>query len=328
MKNNENQKIIFLLILIILLFNIEFYFYKYYLYCLNCHKKIIENQKCYYCSSKILFKGLQIFSDDTTLNEIINNNKSISRFSDGEFKMIFGKGIGFQDYDNKLSQKLIKVLNSNEKNLLIGLNIPYKEKDLQKLTISVRNYWINYLNRYQLNLSQLINKKRKYYSATISRFYMRYKDKSIKNIKKYIKKLKTIWDHKNILIIEGEKSRLGIGNDLFNNVKSIKRIICPVKNAFYVYDKIIKEVKKLKENRLILIALGPTASILAYDLYKLGYQSIDIGHVDIEYEWFIRNCTKVVPIENKYVNEAPIKFIVKKTKLNNYYNQIISKILK
>ena len=242
--------------------------------------------------------------------------------------MIFGKGIGFQDYDNKLSQKLIKVLNSNEKNLLIGLNIPYKEKDLQKLTISVRNYWINYLNRYQLNLSQLINKKRKYYSATISRFYMRYKDKSIKNIKKYIKKLKTIWDHKNILIIEGEKSRLGIGNDLFNNVKSIKRIICPVKNAFYVYDKIIKEVKKLKENRLILIALGPTASILAYDLYKLGYQSIDIGHVDIEYEWFIRNCTKVVPIENKYVNEAPIKFIVKKTKLNNYYNQIISKILK
>lgn len=242
--------------------------------------------------------------------------------------MIFGKGIGFQDYDNILSQKLIKVLNSNDKNLLIGLNIPYKEKDLQKLTISVRNYWINYLNRYQLNLSQLINKKRKYYSATISRFYMRYKDKSIKNIKKYIKKLKTIWDHKNILIIEGEKSRLGIGNDLFNNVKSIKRIICPVKNAFYVYDKIIKEVKKLKENRLILIALGPTASILAYDLYKLGYQSIDIGHVDIEYEWFIRNCTKVVPIENKYVNEAPIKFIVKKTKLNNYYNQIISKILK
>ena len=131
----------------------------------------------------------------------------------------------------------------------------------------------------------------------------------------------------NIYLIEGEKSRLGIGNDLFNNVKSIKRIICPVKNAFNVYDKIIKEVKKLKENRLILIALGPTATILSYDLYKLGYQTIDIGHVDIEYEWFIRNCTKVVQIENKYVNEATIKYKTKKARLTNYSSQIIAKIL-
>ena len=89
-----------------------------------------------------------------------------------------------------------------------------------------------------------------------------------------------------------------------------------------------KKVKKLNENRLILIALGPTATILSYDLYKLGYQSIDIGHVDIEYEWFIRNCTKVVEIENKYVNEASIKYIAKKTNLTKYYSQIIANILK
>ena len=69
---------------------------------------------------------------------------------------------------------------------------------------------------------------------------MDYKDKN--NIPKYIQKLKKIWEQKDILIIEGEKSRLGIGNDLFNNSKSIKRIICPIINAFNAYDKIIIKI--------------------------------------------------------------------------------------
>ena len=29
----------------------------------------------------------------------------------------------------------------------------------------------------------------------------------------------------------------------------------------------------------MLLALGPTATVLAYDLSKLGYQAIDIGHL-------------------------------------------------
>ena len=43
---------------------------------------------------------------------------------------------------------------------------------------------------------------------------------------------------------------------------------------------------------IILIALGPTATVLAYDLSKRGYQAIDVGHIDIEYEWFLNNASK------------------------------------
>ena len=155
---------------------------------------------------------------------------------------------------------------------------------------------------------------------------MRYKDKS--KAPNFIKNLKKIWDNKNILIIEGNSSRVGIGNDLFINAKSIKRIICPSRNAFNVYNKIIKSVLKLKEKRLILIALGPTASVLSYDLYKLGYQTIDFGHLDIEYEWFLRKATRKIQIENKYVSEANgSNYNFSKVKDKNYYNQIISQIL-
>ena len=86
--------------------------------------------------------------------------------------------------------------------MLIGINIPYKDQDLEKLKPLNKDFWIKYLNKYKIKLSQLINKNKIYYSALISRFYMRYKDKSIKNIKKYIKKIKLIWNKKNILIIE------------------------------------------------------------------------------------------------------------------------------
>ena len=168
----------------------------------------------------------------------------------------------------------------------------------------------------------------KYYSSAITRFYMAWNNKNRIRIAKYISKFKKIWEKKDILLIEGEYSRLGIGNNLFNNSKSIKRILCPAINAFKVYDKIINATLKYCENRLILISLGPTATVLAYDLYKRGYQSLDIGHVDIEYEWFLRNVTSKIQIENKYVNEARGKnYMFRIVKDKNYYNQIIARII-
>ena len=85
--------------------------------------------------------------------------------------------------------------------------------------------------------------------------------------------------------------------------------------------------KNVRKNKLILIALGPTATILAYDLYKLGYRAIDIGHIDIEYEWFLRKANTKIPIKNKYVNEIrrrKNKFT--KVKDKSYFHQIIAQI--
>ena len=123
------------------------------------------------------------------------------------------------------------------------------------------------------------------------------------------------------------KSIFRVGNDLFDNMKSIIRIFCPIVKAFDVYDKILNETIKVDKNRLILIALGPTATILLMILYKAGYHVIDVGHVDIEYEWYLRNATTKIKIENKFVNETKGgKENIEEIKDKNYYNQIIEKI--
>ena len=78
---------------------------------------------------------------------------------------------------------------------------------------------------------------------------------------------------------------LGVGNDLFGNAGSIQRILAPAENAFSKYPQILDACMEQPEDSLFLLALGPTATVLASDLCKAGRQAVDIGHVDLEYEW-------------------------------------------
>ena len=39
---------------------------------------------------------------------------------------------------------------------------------------------------------------------------------------------------------------------------------------------------------LILSSIGNTAKVLAQDLVEAGYRVIDIGNLDMEYEWFLK----------------------------------------
>ena len=131
-------------------------------------------------------------------------------------------------------------------------------------------------------------------------------------------------------MIEGEKTRFGIGNDLLNNAKSIKRILCPTRNAYNLYDKILNAALKVDKNNLIIISLGPTASILAYDLAKYGYQAVDLGHADIQYELFLRNASRHIRIPYKFVNEydhGMNETSLEEAPDKRYYEQIIEKIL-
>ena len=78
-----------------------------------------------------------------------------------------------------------------------------------------------------------------------------------------------------------------------------------------------------------MISLGPTATVLSYELCKLGFQSIDIGHLDQQYELYLRNVTEVIKLPNKYVNEiADGSKNISPVKDKKYYKQILLKLTK
>ena len=165
-----------------------------------------------------------------------------------------------------------------------------------------------------------------YFDTNFTRFYIDYK--SDKNARKLIPLIKKIWEKRDVCIIEGEYTRLGVGNDLLDNANSIYRIIAPSINAFNKYDEILNAVRKYaSKSDLVLIALGMTATCLAYDLAKEGYQAIDIGHVDIEYEWFRMKAKSRVPIANKYVAESKERLLESGEIDNSYIKQVKVQIL-
>ncbi|EJR65195.1 glycosyltransferase [Bacillus cereus VD115] len=260
---------------------------------------------------------------DETLDYIIDNNCSVSRFGDGEFALINGESLIFQPYSKELKDRLNEIIKSNKMGHLVC--IPNVFEDLNWCTEKSRVYWKKYLELNRSRIYKSLSMNKEYYNALITRLYIDHQDKSMVGIR--FDKMRDIWGGREIIIIEGAQSRLGVGNDLFKNVKTINRIICPSKNAFAKYREILELAKSQEKSKLILIALGPTATVLAYDLTPFGYQTLDIGHIDIEYEWFLKKATEKQPIENKYVGEVDNGINVNAMIDSKYESEIIARII-
>jgi len=288
--------------------------------------KLNLEKRNYKATTQAILNGFKIATPEDTINKIIKDNCSIARFGDGEFDMICGVGMKYQQYDERLSKRLKQVLNSNEQGLLIGVNNVIDLKYAENYVDFARKFWDQWLKDNKFKLLRLLSKNKQYYSSNVTRFYIDYEDKS--NVGEYVNKLKKIWDKEDVVIVEGEYSRLGVGNDLFDNMKSLRRIICPSENAFERYNEILNEILNIDKKKMIMLALGPTATVLAYDLYKMGYRAIDIGHIDIEYEWFLRKATKKIKIETKYVTEVSDgRQNIADIKDTKYEKQIIKRII-
>lgn len=257
-----------------------------------------------------------------TILYILDTGCSVARYGDGEMKLIMGNNISFQVCNPILRKRLSEILKSNDSNLVVC--VPNIFSSLDIYAEHDRKFWREYLSCSRKTWYQLLDMNRTYYDAFVSRCYLPYRDKN--GVAESFRMWQQLWNGRDLLIVEGEKTRLGIGNDLFDNVRSIKRILAPVINAFDKYDDILNEVVKYDKECLILIALGPTATVLAADLSAKGYQAIDIGHLDIEYEWFLKHVDHKVPIDGKYVNEAG-GFSGNETNVNQEYQSQIVKVI-
>lgn len=254
---------------------------------------------------RLIYSAPKVMSDIETIKYIVKNNCSISRFGDGELDIMCGGGIKFQKADKTLQKRLCEIaVDKTQKSSLVCIpDIFYSSKKLKnKFVLKDAKWWIKYL----IFTRGIWHKKFRaqiYGDTNISRFYMEVIDKNRASI--YVKELKKLWEGKDIVFVEGSRSRLGMGNNLFDNSKSVKRILCPSKNAFDRYDDILTNVLKLtNENDLIICALGPTATVLSYDLSKSGRRALDLGHIDIEYEWYLAGFEQKEAIKGKEVNEV------------------------
>ena len=259
-----------------------------------------------------------------TIDKILVDKVSICRFGDGELLYISEKrSLQFQKQDKRLRDYFIKILKSNHEHILVGLPIGYQS--LTNLRKSSKILWKAIISWTYPGVYKYLDHNKQYYNASMTRLYMDYENTS--HSQEWFTKVRSIWDNKDIILIEGEKSRLGVGNDLFQNARSLKRILGPAFNAFDQFDNLLNFSLNLPKDTLILVALGPTAKPLCFELALAGFQAIDIGNLDVEYEWFLRGVKEKVKIPGKFVNEAKGGKIVEDVIDYTYINQIIAKFL-
>jgi glycosyltransferase family protein len=277
-------------------------------------------------------EALHILTSSQTIDYILEYQCSISRFGDGELRIMSHYLSGgslenalfenFQLWDPLLAKRLNEVFVTQRPNLLVCVPYPLIDSSIHNVYTGLfwdREFLMRYSDMKKLGLREL------YGDTNMTRFYMNRRD--IKDYPVYIGKLKSLWNKRSLLIVEGDNVRLGIGNDLFDNSASIRRILCPTREAFSKYDEILSTVKKEASKKdLILIALGPTATIMAYDLSNLGYQTFDIGHIDIEYEWWRMKAKTKVAVPHKFVYEAHNEIIREDFTDQTYLSQIIATI--
>ena len=244
-------------------------------------------------------RQISVLSIDQSLDYLLEKAASVIRFGDGEMDLIAGRSIPYQEYNSALSTRLreIMAMESSER-LMVCLSDVFR--GLERYSIDAQNFWKAHLQHHLADYLEIC--RAPWYGSTfISRPYIDLEDKTPSA--GYFAKLKQLWQDKDLLIVEGLTSRSGVGNDLFDGARSIKRIICPSRNAYSKLEAIKQAVREHADNRLILTMLGPTAKVLVYDLVQEGYRALDIGHIDSEYEWFQMGASHKIKLSHKHTAE-------------------------
>ena len=260
-----------------------------------------------YPAAQAQVKRYSVMSIEETIDLLLHNPQlSLARYGDGELEMTWYKNIGFQPFDPKLSFRLKALLQQDSAanpNCLICL--PDAFRTTRNMRSGSALFWFFHKSFYFKHYEALLNKQVRYGNTSVTRPYHDYKGKQLSRT--IFDKFKQLYQGRRVLIVEGSGTRLGLGNDLLEGASEVKRITTLNRNAFSVYDRLFETVSRNAVNfDLVLISLGPTATVLAYDLSQQGIRCIDSGHVDIEYEWMLASATTKIIVEGKNVNEAGV----------------------
>jgi len=224
----------------------------------------------------------KINSADETLDKLVNTSSSIIRFGDGEINLMAGNSIPFQHADEKLAERLKEALADCSDNLMQG--IPLLFASHMGNNIEAIHFTRAFYGKYHNFIVQNLNKDREYYDVSTTYRYIGNGGTDVSFLEDYYNKFISIWKDKDIAVICGDRIFNVIDNNIFDFASSVEYIYAPSTNAFDKYEEIKERALKIDKHKIVIIILGPTATILAYDLFKQGYRALDIGHLAKDYD--------------------------------------------
>ena len=209
-----------------------------------------------------------------TIDAVIDQRLSLTRFGDGELMMMVNPmhHLGFQTNSPELQEDLKNALNPNwmaPGRILVAMPPIFRGNP----------HWMTtWITTWEFVKEQL-DPKRRYGHSLITRpeFFKRHG-------KDAVAQWRRVWQGRDVLIVTGKGSRFDIIPELFEGAGQIRFLHTVPEHAYAHRQSVVSAVQKLADpNTLVLLSLGPTATVLAHQIAALGLQALDIGHISASY---------------------------------------------
>lgn len=211
-----------------------------------------------------------VLSEWETLDRLLQG-QSIARYGDGELKLCLGRSAKAQSANPEIQKRLLEILKSDS-DCLVGIpNIA----DTRQMAERKREFWKQYQGR---QYTQLYRSGKVYASAFITR------PDSAPSIAKaeYFEQVQKLWAGRDVILINGTNKAFDKDPDFLRGCR-FTRWTYPNNDAWDVYPELVSRCLKESKEKLFIASLGPTATVLAYDLAENGYQALDLGHMAMFY---------------------------------------------
>lgn len=182
---------------------------------------------------------------------------SLARYGDGEFALCAGHPIKCERGDLTLSRRLREILRVQSGPCLVG--IPNIWSETPKI-----GYW----RKYATQAAPFLND-----TGYVSSFVSRPDSAPWIDTPEYWSLLESLWRDQDVSLVRGG-GRSFTSADL-TSARSVEEIIAPSLHAWRDYDELLEAVGTPTR---ALLCVGPTATVMAYDLAARGVHAIDLGH--------------------------------------------------
>jgi hypothetical protein len=212
-----------------------------------------------------------------TLERVKSGRLSMARLGDGELALALdpSTAISFHHGSPELQAELRAILRgqeADESRLLVcvpGITVAY-----------YRAYWAKYWPA----LKPLLDRTRTYGNTSVTREALFRLDPEAAR-----RAWRSVWDGRDVCFITGQGSRFQYDDELFGGLASRRTLYSLPRDAYSDVPRLIGEITaSVPRETMILIALGPAATILAARLARLGYWALDIGHLPNAYRTVAR----------------------------------------
>lgn len=243
------------------------------------YSKIIENILYYIPNSNI--SRPKIYNAQETINFLLNSEKSLARFGDGEITLIDGKNIPYQKYDPILAQKLTEILKNNQENLIVGINhhYYYPKYNVDNNLIK-KNFQLHAIPIFRSRLNDLIDYSKEYCDAGFTGNVVYDNER-----KMFFENIKKLWENKNVILVHCKEAYEKLKFNIFDNSKEQINIFVPNINSFGAYDEVLNKLLNYNKDYLIILMCGPLGKVLASELSRVNYRALDLGHIAKSYNF-------------------------------------------